>query len=416
MSRTNVASNVWFRRPFYVYNNGVLAYSEEPQVDHNVLFRNSYVTPGFKTFKKLSRSSTSQLPMLPYEYNMRRENIATYGQWSAVSLTDPSQSFLESGAVYYLPGASPKSPWQPDDDLISELRNQNIQKVLGKLKDQKVNLGQVYAERKMTASLIGDTAKQLASAFLHLKKGDYRGAGAALGVAPSRFKTAKFNSEYKVDKWKAAANGWLSYQYGWQPLLQDVYGSAEWLASKQSREIRGVERSKLTRKFKLSEVELNPLADVTNEQTARYDSSLVVWFATTGVELADVKEAGFTNPALLAWELLPYSFVVDWFIPIGDYISSLDATLGLTFEKGAFTYFLDSVSRSSGYAENRVIYGYGYYPGRHNVLAKGNSKTVYCIREPITVFPSPVLPSFKNPLSFSHATSAISLLIQTFKR
>ena len=33
------------------------------------------------------------------------------------------------------------------------------------------------------------------------------------------------------------------------------------------------------------------------------------------------------NPAVLAWEALPYSFVVDWFIPIGDY---LNETLNLS--------------------------------------------------------------------------------------
>jgi len=41
--------------------------------------------------------------------------------------------------------------------------------------------------------------------------------------------------------------------------------------------------------------------------------------------------AGFTggNPLSLAWELIPFSFVVDWGIGVGDYLSSLSATQGL---------------------------------------------------------------------------------------
>jgi hypothetical protein len=32
----------------------------------------------------------------------------------------------------------------------------------------------------------------------------------------------------------------------------------------------------------------------------------------------------------LAWELIPYSFVVDWLFPVGDYLSSLDALVGVS--------------------------------------------------------------------------------------
>lgn len=35
---------------------------------------------------------------------------------------------------------------------------------------------------------------------------------------------------------------------------------------------------------------------------------------------------GFSNPAAVLWEATPFSFVADWFFPVGDYLSRLDQT------------------------------------------------------------------------------------------
>jgi hypothetical protein len=45
--------------------------------------------------------------------------------------------------------------------------------------------------------------------------------------------------------------------------------------------------------------------------------------------LKQLSQLGITNPALLVWELIPYSFVIDWLIPVGDFLSSLDALVGV---------------------------------------------------------------------------------------
>jgi hypothetical protein len=36
---------------------------------------------------------------------------------------------------------------------------------------------------------------------------------------------------------------------------------------------------------------------------------------------------GFTNPFALAYELIPFSFVIDWWINVGDVLASLDNLL-----------------------------------------------------------------------------------------
>jgi hypothetical protein len=40
---------------------------------------------------------------------------------------------------------------------------------------------------------------------------------------------------------------------------------------------------------------------------------------------------GVVNPLSIAWEVIPFSFVVDWFIPVGQVLEACTATMGLSF-------------------------------------------------------------------------------------
>jgi hypothetical protein len=46
------------------------------------------------------------------------------------------------------------------------------------------------------------------------------------------------------------------------------------------------------------------------------------------------------NPASIAWELTPYSFVVDWFVDFGGYMRSLESAMLMhsSFVDGFFSY------------------------------------------------------------------------------
>jgi hypothetical protein len=103
-------------------------------------------------------------------------------------------------------------------------------KLLENLKDQKVNLAQAFVEREETVKTVASTAKTIASVLTNLHKGNFSGAAKALGIKPPKRGQRKFLKEYANDTANAVGNGWLALQYGWKPLLNDVYGAAETLA------------------------------------------------------------------------------------------------------------------------------------------------------------------------------------------
>lgn len=45
--------------------------------------------------------------------------------------------------------------------------------------------------------------------------------------------------------------------------------------------------------------------------------------------LMRLEQFGLANPAVVAWELVPFSFVADWFVGVGDYLAAQTALLGL---------------------------------------------------------------------------------------
>lgn len=375
-------------------------------------------TPNFARYKKVNYPGSAELPIHYFSF-YREIVIGGSGDVREHDFYNPSQYIVESG--YHsnsFGGMDGGVVLEPTTDMLNKLQSRVNAKLLEKLKDQSANFAQIFAERKMTADLIGDTAIKLASSFNALKKGNFRQAARNLGVGASRRKTVAFNRAYGRNRNNAISNGWLQLQYGWRPLLQDIYGSAEFLAKKQCHEIHSVVRSRIP--LKLEEDLFYPASpnywDVLYIRKSTFDYSGLIRFATTGAELASAKEAGLTNPLSVAWELTPYSFVVDWFLPVGNYLNSLDATLGLTFQSGAYTTFLRGSSSITLMADNRRGANRYYSNSVFNCRVRASREKLLCVRTPFSTFPGPELPSFKNPFSFEHALNGIALLFQSFKR
>lgn len=299
---------------------------------------------------------------------------------------------------------------------IDRVSNKAVNNLLKNLRDSSFNAAQALAERKQTENLVASTATRVAKSLVSLRKGNFKKAAQDLGVIPKKRAGRRFNTQYATDQGKAIGNAWLELQYGWKPLLSDVYGSMETLAKANNPvNTQYVKRtgSSTFRTSSRQNTNLLPGGADGYYRKALSTSTVVsvrwgVTYAQTSPPLSTLASVGITNPALLAWELLPYSFVVDWFLPIGDYLSSLDATSGMTFHSG-FKTIVTKVKQTH-YEEHRYTRNSGYY--LNYGYSQGEQETVHVERGKLSGFPSAPLPSFKNPLSSSHVASAMSLLLQ----
>jgi hypothetical protein len=275
-----------------------------------------------------------------------------------------------------------------DGGLISDYKNRARIECLLKLADNKIQLGQFLAESIKSADMVAGGLKDFAQLLLDVKHG-------RLNRIPQRFKWPGWNKGSK-----SLANGWLAWNYGWKPLATDLYASYQISKDglgKEAKVISAVRNLRNTQSVKGTttyyEVEGEVRLHNRCKITAKVSDSFLQ--KATGI--------GVINPLSLGWELVPYSFVVDWVCPIGNYLEALSAHAGLDFIGG----FESQVARSN------VRCTYQTPSGHSGTMSSIDRESLHFIRNKLSDFPG-IVPYVKSPWSKSHVTSAIALLRKLF--
>jgi hypothetical protein len=278
------------------------------------------------------------------------------------------------------------------------------------------NMAQNIAQYSQTTNMIANTAKRLVGSITALKRGKFALAGEYL--FESRSGKGPMTSMKGLSRSKSLANNWLELQYGWKPLLSDVDASMRILADYliKARNFQQVRGSAFVGK-ETSYPKFGPVATtphVGHEYDRRlYSVRFGVRYKVDSPTYNLLSQFGFTNPINLAWEILPYSFVVDWFLPIGPYLESMSAPHGLEFISGFKTRF----GRQNTTTD---VSFHGTMPGDSTadlrVFMERDRERVIFVRSKLSAYPTQKFPQFKNPFSTVHAANAIALLRQAFRK
>lgn len=409
-SDLNGSSTRWAWGNQYAYGGG------------NVVVRNvSKFSVRTVDYKNL-RANKVRLPINPFAY-VEEETFYTPGGYGRPGNTNSNWY----GYIYNHVYAYPLAPLPTAGEVSTQAEFAAVSNVLSHLKRSSINLGQAFAERKQTANLIITNVNRLVSVALAIKKGKLNHAHSLLfnegslknkgrlkDLLPGRKVLGKGHKR-RSDVPAAASNlsnYWLEYSYGWRPLLQDIYGAAELLANtyviNRPSVVTGV--GKADKSYPLSSI--SRCGYVSTEWATSICEAKVKYIIGYRVDdeaAALMSSTGITDPALLAWELLPYSFVMDWFVPVGTYLSNLSATRGLVFDSGCIVRQLKEDHQTSWVGTDDGWSEYMYYGNGRRV------KKFTFARDPVGAFPSPPLLEPK-PLIWSQYASGLSLLTQLFTK
>lgn len=303
-----------------------------------------------------------------------------------------------------------------DSELGNEAFRRNSGKILDKMKGMKVNVAQASAEASQTANLLANTARRITLGYTSLRKGDFVGVGQALKTTVRPSTISRWTARHRKNPDAATSSAWLELQYGWKPLLQDTYGAAETIARERlGRPVFHTVKAhtKLNSKTLIETSSNSPGSYSYSSITGRTDAFCKhsVTYVITNDALALSSSLGLTDPALLAWELLPYSFVVDWFLPVGDWLSRASATAGLTFHSGYYS----QKTVSSGTDSNVQVTVIPPLSASYN-REGATEKRVYFSRSRMVNFPINPLPEFQKPFSFTRLANSLALLNTAFRR
>lgn len=270
--------------------------------------------------------------------------------------------------------------------LDSNTLNRARTEALGKLPEGDFNLGVALAESKQTLTWLAKATVRAVWFIHHARHGRWKKAGKVLG-----FKNWSDS--------KGSADGWLEYQYAVIPFLADIYGAQELLKTgfKEKDQVFKVSRQ-VTNEEGVGHLVTNCPPDRI-EGYCREICRVVYYQKVTNATLHGLNSLGLTNPALIAWELVPFSFVIDWLLPIGNFLGALTATQGLTF--------------IAGFEDRIVEYKIDWRTWRYDFLSgvkHWGSAEMYSFQRVVKSNWDLPVPYWKNPFSSTHVVTALALL------
>lgn len=251
------------------------------------------------------------------------------------------------------------------------------QKVLQALAERFVNIGDSVAEYRATASSFYGYAVGVRNAWRRWK-----------GLKKGRVKLTPCDV--------TAAE--LAYSFGIAPLAEDVFSAVEALRLAIERPIHMPFFETVTAYGKVNPT---PPSSCTSYQRKYRVSNRVSGI----VELEPSFKSAITvsNPLSWAWELIPFSFVVDWGIPIGNYLQGLDMLRRIHSVKGTRTikesYTAYWKAKDTASAPYNVSTNWG------KLSYKSHERKL------LSSIPVPPLPRWKPSLSWHKVYRAMTLLI-----
>lgn len=288
---------------------------------------------------------------------------------------------FDTAPMYFAPSPLPViSTWNTYDENVL------LDKLLGKINGHQFNLAVSLVEAKDTIGIITNAAKRIDKVLRSLKRGDIPAAFRILGLSMPRRYSRNVRS---------ISDHWLELQFGWLPLISDVHDAA--IAASRHifpplTDTFSVSRRHTDSAFKTAQ---NGSLWLLSNTTSKRLTVHITELSSEAVTL------GLTDPASVLWEKVPYSFVVDWFIPIGTYLRNRSQIPALKTDSVMLTTKVDT------------FWGCAGFP-KATTKVEGYQKTFSFVRSASATVAPPKFTSLKHSalhISATHAADTIALLV-----
>lgn len=324
-------------------------------------------------------------------------------QWNIYKMDRKLVTHLPNDFGFYAPCRSEPPPFD------SNLEIKSLNKVVEKVKNHSFNLAVATAESRQTLRLIKDNLLSVGRAALDVKNGRFSVAVERLLNSPAvnRRLTPSHRGSIvrigQITRREAQVTDvfqkWLELQYGWLPLLSDVHEASKFLESRVKRkQFFDVTKTSVNSKGRWDSSESPPNYSNIGQifEVCKITSRSVITDETIPSEL------GLEDPLTVAWEVLPFSFVADWFIPIGAYLTAvnqvprvLNKILITRFQRGeAKNVVINNPALGSGYFSSQL------YVRMDRRVGTGATYSV----------PTPQFKSLEKAMSPLHIVNGIALL------
>lgn len=242
-------------------------------------------------------------------------------------------------------------------------------------KNTDLNIGMYFSpEGRESIEMIGSSVLRIGTAAGRLKKGDLTGFFRNLKEVP---RSDRRRVQRKYDQGDLSG-AFLSAHLGWEPLLKDAYSASEGLGKPKQE----ATRIKAAKGFTGSYNYATALPKGCKYVGKSFGVHTII--LTVAREATWSERFGLANPFLIAWELVPLSFVADYFLPISDVITAL----GFVGQRGARHGWFKAYTEEVSYFEAppgtlKIDYGGRIFtnrlPASRSYYRKTSSRSPYTV-------------------------------------
>lgn len=323
-------------------------------------FETSKKTADFSKKLSLSKRGLVDLPCNDYQFE-NFQGYASFGRDKA-GLYPPYYCLYNGSVVPLLSIFSGLSMGLglpgPERDELGSLKKRLQTQLYQKATEKIVNLPVAVFEMKKTFEAFANVGRSLYESMNHMLglAGRTRSPEQAINLLIRGTSTGGFPSrrESVSTLGDGLANRWLEWSFAIKPTLSDLAATA--------RDMQDGFSDKRKKRLHFS-TEDQVFLSLSKGNPGAYNG---VWQALNahmrgkGYMCAEVdspierkiQEYGLDDPLSWAWELLPFSFVVDWFAPVGDWLSGLKPIRGMQFKYGYLMYHAKGIAHRTRRVQN----------------------------------------------------------------
>lgn len=311
---------------YFPYNSSSSDYSRRVEKSTAIWYR----TP--MTYSPRTYVMMKQFKMLPikaYSCNILEADAVIWA-WDYWFYTRPNEWSYERWSS--LPKPYNKPFWL--DNYLSQMEVQCNIEFLNKLNSRKVSLLEEMKNRKDTWETMIRSATRMGRYYKQMLRDPFK------FVKESRKKARRLGRPVTKRAIKSYGDAWLEGRYHWIPTyltMRDAF-----IGLKDTGPL-GQVYHKLENVVSWEETlsQGNTSGNAGNPLTFKHEM-LVTFKRGCWISLEDEVEAlarrygtgGFTDLAAVAWELTPWSLVVDWVVPVTDILLAMNATKGVETHLG----------------------------------------------------------------------------------
>lgn len=283
---------------------------------------------------------------------------------------------------------------------LADASNEAQTTALNRLTDGKTeggtqaSFGSALLQMRSTLSDIGRLSTALLSGTKHAMEGNWKSALGAFGLSQ------------RDASIRGVAEKFLFVNYGIMPTVGDLKDLHAVMSDH-------AKKSKfLTVSGKATRSENRSGTSGYNQWTTSVDTTARCKIRAVVIDpvIHSLSQNGLINPLSIAWDLVPYSFVFDWWLPIGDILRGYESSLGLQFVSGYIS------QTTNGYAHMIDIERTLENGGRAYGSTPTKDVGFHFTRSALDRFPMPDMYVKKRWASTWRGAEALALYAQTIRR